>query len=153
MDRLTLVQGGLAEGKLAPDSSYVLPVPQSLPSISAPQLVHDSLENLRRSIDNTTRHLGGYKKPDLFQSARVDPQIPIEEAVKSLAELVKEGKFDYIGLSECSAETLKRACAVCIFCSPWGILDASHVFTIGTPHCSCRDRSQPVVIRGGDKER
>jgi aryl-alcohol dehydrogenase-like predicted oxidoreductase len=45
----------------------------------------------------------------------VDPKIPIEEAVKTLAELVKEGKFDYIGLSECSAETLRRANAVCSY--------------------------------------
>jgi len=42
----------------------------------------------------------------------VDPNIPIEEVVKTLAELVEEGKFDYIGLSECSAETLRRASAV-----------------------------------------
>ena len=43
----------------------------------------------------------------------MDPKTPIEETIKTLAELVKEGKFDYIGLSECSAETLKRADAVC----------------------------------------
>ena len=71
-----------------------------------------SPENLRRSVDNINNHLGGFKKLDLFESARVDPKTPIEESVKTLAELVKEGKFDYIGLSECSAETLKRANAV-----------------------------------------
>lgn len=44
----------------------------------------------------------------------MDPKIPIEDVIKTLAELVEEGKFDYIGLSECSAETLKRADAVCL---------------------------------------
>jgi len=37
---------------------------------------------------------------------------PIEDTVGALAELVKEGKIKYIGLSECSAETLRRACKV-----------------------------------------
>jgi len=49
---------------------------------------------------------------DLFQSARVDPKVPVEKAIGTLAELIKEGKFDYIGLSEASAATLKRANAV-----------------------------------------
>jgi len=70
----------------------------------------DSSEgNLRRSVDNINAHLGGAKKMDLFECARVDPNIPIEEIVVTLAKLVKEGKFDHIGLSECSAETLRRA--------------------------------------------
>ncbi|KAJ2340129.1 hypothetical protein GGH92_006406 [Coemansia sp. RSA 2673] len=43
---------------------------------------------------------------------RVDPQVPIEETVKAMAELVKEGKVRYLGLSECSAATLRRAYAV-----------------------------------------
>ena len=44
----------------------------------------------------------------------MDPKIPIEDVIKTLAELVEEGKFDYIGLSECNAETLKRADVVCL---------------------------------------
>ena len=43
---------------------------------------------------------------------RVDPKTPIEETVGALAELVQEGKIKYIGLSECSAETLRRASKV-----------------------------------------
>jgi len=98
------VKGGLARDDLTPDSSP---------------------ENLRTSVDNIIKHLKGFKKLDLFQSARVDPKIPIEEAIRNMAELVKEGKFDYIGLSECSAETLMRAstvhpiAAVEIEVSPW----------------------------------
>jgi pyridoxine 4-dehydrogenase len=42
----------------------------------------------------------------------VDPKVPIEETIKNLKALIDEGLFDYIGLSECRAETLKRAHAV-----------------------------------------
>jgi len=46
---------------------------------------------------------------DLYYAHRTDPNTPIEETVGAMAELVKEGKVRYLGLSECSAETLRRA--------------------------------------------
>jgi aryl-alcohol dehydrogenase-like predicted oxidoreductase len=49
---------------------------------------------------------------DLFYQHRVDPAVPIEDVVGTLADLVREGKIRAIGLSECSAATLRRACAV-----------------------------------------
>lgn len=49
---------------------------------------------------------------DLYYQHRVDNKTPIEETVKAMAELKKEGKIRYLGLSECSARTLKRAHAV-----------------------------------------
>jgi aryl-alcohol dehydrogenase-like predicted oxidoreductase len=49
---------------------------------------------------------------DLFYQHRVDPAVPIEDVVGTLADLVREGKIRTIGLSECSAATLRRACAV-----------------------------------------
>lgn len=49
---------------------------------------------------------------DLYYAHRVDPFIPIEETVDAMAELVKEGKVRYLGLSEASADTLKRASAI-----------------------------------------
>jgi aryl-alcohol dehydrogenase-like predicted oxidoreductase len=49
---------------------------------------------------------------DLYQLHRVDPNTPIEESVGALAALVKQGKTRYIGLSEASAPTLRRAHAV-----------------------------------------
>jgi aryl-alcohol dehydrogenase-like predicted oxidoreductase len=49
---------------------------------------------------------------DLYYQHRVDDKVPIEETVQAMAELKKEGKIRYLGLSECSAETLRRACAV-----------------------------------------
>lgn len=46
---------------------------------------------------------------DLYYQHRLDPNTPIEETVGALAELVKEGKVRYIGLSEADTETIKRA--------------------------------------------
>jgi aryl-alcohol dehydrogenase-like predicted oxidoreductase len=50
---------------------------------------------------------------DLYYPARVDPEVPIEETIGVLGELVKEGKIRYVGLSEAGAQTLRRAHAVC----------------------------------------
>jgi aryl-alcohol dehydrogenase-like predicted oxidoreductase len=49
---------------------------------------------------------------DLLYQHRVDPQVPIEDVVGTMARLVKEGKVRYLGLSEASARTLRRAHAV-----------------------------------------
>jgi len=49
---------------------------------------------------------------DLYYAHRIDPNVPVEEMVGGMAELVKEGKVRYLGLSEASAETLERACKV-----------------------------------------
>jgi aryl-alcohol dehydrogenase-like predicted oxidoreductase len=49
---------------------------------------------------------------DLYQPARVDPAVPIEETVGAIAEMVKSGYVRYIGLSEASAATIRRAVAV-----------------------------------------
>ena len=46
---------------------------------------------------------------DLYYLHRVDPKVPIEETVGAMADLVKEGKVQYLGLSEASAETIRRA--------------------------------------------
>ncbi|EIN07515.1 aldo/keto reductase [Punctularia strigosozonata HHB-11173 SS5] len=94
--------------------------------MKAHTLVPDaSPENLRRSVDYIIEKLGPNKKVDLFQCARVASEPPVEDVMKTLLELVKEGKFDHIGLSECSAETVKRANSVApvavveIEISPW----------------------------------
>jgi len=66
-------------------------------------------ENVRRNVDDCIRLLDGRKSVDIFECARVDPLVPIEETISTLAELVKEGKIKGIGLSETSAETIRRA--------------------------------------------
>ncbi|RDX56629.1 aldo/keto reductase [Lentinus brumalis] len=73
-------------------------------------LVPDSSpENLRRSIDTINAALRGTKKVDLFETARVASNVPLEEAMQTLVQLKNEGKFDHIGMSECAAETLRKA--------------------------------------------
>jgi aryl-alcohol dehydrogenase-like predicted oxidoreductase len=54
----------------------------------------------------------GFDHIDLFYLHRIDRTVPIEESVGALAQLVAAGKIRYVGLSECSAETLRRACKV-----------------------------------------
>jgi aryl-alcohol dehydrogenase-like predicted oxidoreductase len=54
----------------------------------------------------------GVETIDLYYQHRVDQQTPIEETVGAMAELVKAGKVRYLGLSEASPKTLRRACAV-----------------------------------------
>ncbi|HTE27757.1 aldo/keto reductase [Flavitalea sp.] len=49
---------------------------------------------------------------DLYYAHRVDPQVPIEETVGAMSQLVKEGKVKYLGLSEASATSIKKAHAV-----------------------------------------
>ena len=68
--------------------------------------------SLRRSVDNCIKMLGGRKKIDIFEAARVDPNVPIEETVKALNKMIEEGKFGAFALSEASAETIKRAAKV-----------------------------------------
>jgi len=67
-----------------------------------------SPENVRRSIDGSLERLGT-DHVDLYYLHRVDPNTPIEDTVGAMAELVEEGKVRNIGLSEASADTLRRA--------------------------------------------
>jgi pyridoxine 4-dehydrogenase len=68
-----------------------------------------SPENVRRNVDECIRILDGRKTLDIFECGRVDPNVPIEETMKALAELKQEGKIKGIGLSETRAETIRRA--------------------------------------------
>lgn len=70
-----------------------------------------SAGHVRASIDGSLRRLGT-DRIDLFYQHRVDPEVPIEETVGAMAELVQAGKVRHIGLSEASAATLRRAHAV-----------------------------------------
>ena len=82
------IKGGLAPGEMRPDGAE---------------------KNVRRSVDECVRVLDGKKVIDIFECARVDPETPIEETVRVLGELVKEGKIKGVGLSEVGAETIRRA--------------------------------------------
>lgn len=58
-----------------------------------------SPDAIRASVEEAIKVLGNSKKIDVFEMARVDPDVPIETSVKALAELVKEGKIGGIRLS------------------------------------------------------
>jgi len=68
-------------------------------------------EYVRSAIEGSLRRLG-VDHVDLYYQHRVDPQVPIEDTVGALAELVQAGKVRHIGLSEPGPQTLRRAHAV-----------------------------------------
>ncbi|CAF1567344.1 unnamed protein product, partial [Didymodactylos carnosus] len=68
------------------------------------QYVHEACEKSLKRL--------GIDSIDLYYVHRIDKTVPIEETMDALKELVKAGKVKYIGLSECSSNTLRRACAV-----------------------------------------
>lgn len=73
-----------------------------------------SEENMRRSIDTTLKHLKpAGKKLDLFCIARIDQRLGIEPAVKVVKEYIDKGEIGGLCLSECSADTIKKAMDIC----------------------------------------
>ena len=82
------IKGGLKKGQLVPDCSEA---------------------NIRRSVDECLHQLDGKKSIDIFECARQDPQVPVEQTIEVLAKYVQEGKIGGIGLSEVDADTIRRA--------------------------------------------
>lgn len=77
----------------------------------APWFVDGTPEYVRKSIDGSLQRLG-VDHVDLYYLHRVDDRVPIEETVGAMAELITAGKVKAIGISEVTAETLRRAHAV-----------------------------------------
>jgi aryl-alcohol dehydrogenase-like predicted oxidoreductase len=73
--------------------------------------VDGSPEYVKRSLDGSLQRLGT-DYVDLYYQHRVDPNVPIEETVGAMAELVEAGKVRHLGLSEAAPETIRRAHAV-----------------------------------------
>ncbi len=78
------------------------------PSVRA---VNGKPDYVRSSCEGSLRRLG-VETIDVYYQHRVDPNTPIEETVGAMAQLVKEGKIRYIGLSEASPQTIRRAAKV-----------------------------------------
>lgn len=74
----------------------------------ADRSVTNSASHINSYIEGTKERLGSY--PDLYYLHRIDPKTPLEESIGALAKLKAAGKCKYIGLSECSPETLRKAC-------------------------------------------
>ena len=73
--------------------------------------VDGSAANAKASVEGSLKRLG-IDTIDLFYQHRVDPNVPIEDTVGGMAELVKEGKVRHIALSEAGPETIRRAARV-----------------------------------------
>jgi len=68
-------------------------------------------EYVRASCDASLKRLG-IEQIDLYYQHRIDPNVPIEDTVGAMADLVEQGKVRHLGLSEASAATIRRAHAV-----------------------------------------
>ncbi|KAK4145717.1 NADP-dependent oxidoreductase domain-containing protein [Dichotomopilus funicola] len=83
-------------------------LPDAAPDMSKPRLtVTNKPAHIKEYIEGTIERLGF--APDLYYLHRIDPETPLEESIPALDELRKAGKTKYIGLSECSAATLRKA--------------------------------------------
>jgi aryl-alcohol dehydrogenase-like predicted oxidoreductase len=76
-----------------------------------PGVLDSSPANIRTAVEGSLKRLGT-NHIDLYYQHRVDPNIPIEDTVGALAELIGEGKVRHIGLSEAGPATIRRAHAV-----------------------------------------
>ncbi|GLV96420.1 aldo/keto reductase [Streptomyces lavendulae] len=79
--------------------------------LGEPTRVRGDAAYVRQACEASLRRLG-VDHIDLYYQHRVDPQVPIEETVGTMAELVQEGKVRHLGLSEAGAQTIRRAHAV-----------------------------------------
>ena len=76
-----------------------------------PTLIRGDAAYVRQACEASLRRLG-VDHIDLYYQHRVDPQVPIEETVGAMAELVQAGKVRHLGLSEAGEQTIRRAHAV-----------------------------------------
>ncbi|MEU3409601.1 aldo/keto reductase [Streptomyces sp. NPDC006670] len=79
--------------------------------LGEPTVIRGDAAYVRQACEASLRRLG-VDHIDLYYQHRVDPQVPIEETVGAMAELVQAGKVRHLGLSEAGAETIRRAHAV-----------------------------------------
>jgi len=70
--------------------------------------INGKKEYVKKSVERSLKNLGT-DYIDLYYLHRLDKHTPIEETISAMAELVKEGKIKYIGLSEVSSETIRKA--------------------------------------------
>lgn len=66
---------------------------------------------LKTAVEKSLKRLG-IETIDLYYAHRIDPEVPVEDMVGAMAELVKEGKVRYLGLSEASPKSIRKAHAV-----------------------------------------
>jgi len=75
------------------------------------RIIDGKPETIRKSVEGSLKRLG-IETIDLYYQHRIDPNTPIEETIGEMAKLIEEGKIKYLGLSEASPETLRKASEV-----------------------------------------
>jgi len=104
-------------------------------------------EGVQHSVDNVLRILDGKVKLGIFECARVDTSVPLEETISTLAEYVRAGKIGGIGLSEAGPKTIRKAhsihpiAAVEVEVSLW----ATEIFTPGGVADTCAELGIPIA--------
>ncbi len=73
--------------------------------------IDGSPEWIRIAVENSLKRLNT-DVIDLYYAHRVDPQVPLEDTIGAMADLVRAGKVKYLGLSEASAESIRKAHAI-----------------------------------------
>lgn len=101
---------------------------------------------VRASIEKSLAILDGKCRIDVFQAARLDPNVPVEETIGAIAEYVKAGKIGGIGLSECSAASIRKAVAVHPIAAVEVELSlfATQIMSNGIAE-SCKEHEIPIV--------
>ena len=80
-------------------------------NVNGVRSVDSSPEYAKEACNKSLKRLG-LPHVDLYYCHRVDGKTPVEKTIQAMVELKNEGKFKYLGISECSSETLRRAYAV-----------------------------------------
>ncbi len=81
------------------------------PQNSLESYIDGSPEWIKVAVENSLRRLNT-DVIDLYYAHRIDPNVPVEDTIGAMADLVKQGKVRYLGLSEASAETIRKAHAI-----------------------------------------
>ncbi|MFV5460594.1 aldo/keto reductase [Acinetobacter baumannii] len=81
------------------------------PKNSLESYIDGSPEWIKVAVENSLRRLNT-DVIDLYYAHRIDPNVPVEDTIGAMADLVKQGKVRYLGLSEASAETIRKAHAI-----------------------------------------
>jgi pyridoxine 4-dehydrogenase len=108
-----------------------------------------SASGVRDSIDLCLRILDDKCRIDLFQAARLNPAVPVEETISAIAEYVKAGKIGSVGISECNAKSLRRAAAVHPIAAAELELSlfSTHILEDGTA-AACGELGIPIIAYG-----
>jgi aryl-alcohol dehydrogenase-like predicted oxidoreductase len=98
-----------ARQKITIATKFGFHIASARPMNSAPLSGLDSSPaNIRRAVEGSLKRLGT-DHIDLLYQHRIDPAVPIEEVVGTMAELIREGKVRYLGLSEAGENNIRRA--------------------------------------------